>query len=54
MDIEFINMSLDYYDKQLSKYKEYWKMENNVSLEEGFIEFYKNDKIEKKEEFEIL
>ena len=54
MDIEFINMSLDYYDKQLLKYKEYFKMKNNVSIEEGFIEFYKNDKLEKKEEFEIL
>ena len=53
MDIEFINMSLDYYDKQLLKYEEHWEMKPIVSLD-GSIEFYKNNKLEKKEKYEIL
>jgi hypothetical protein len=53
MDIEFINMSLDFYDKQLYNHKEYFRMTNYVD-KNGFIEFYKDDKLEKKEEYEIL
>jgi hypothetical protein len=54
MDIEFINMSLEYYDNQISKYHEYWALNPYIDNEKGFIDFSKNDKLEKKEQYEIL